>query len=61
MKFSLLVKSIANWVKSNKMLTDGTGDQENLFKYFKHKSNSEHEVLSPLINKEHMKSTITSK
>lgn len=36
-------------------------NEKSLFEYFKHKSNLEHEVLSPLINKEYMKSIITSK
>lgn len=31
------------------------GNKKSLLKYFKHKSNSEHEIPSPLINKEHMK------
>lgn len=35
------------------------GNRKSLFKYFKHTSNSDHEVPSPLI-KRYMKSTIAS-
>lgn len=61
MLLSLLVKTIVNGVQKKQNADRWNWRKKSLVKYVKHKSNSEHNVPSPLINKECIKSTITTK